>query len=274
MFIGLAAALLAAVLFGAIAVVQAAAIRRHGLFSLIMLGILGVYLAGWLLHLVAIARLPLYLAQVGVSASLVVTALLAAFVMGEPLRGRHWVAVVALVGGLAMLAVAAGPVGSAGLTGRATLVLYGVLLLNALLGWAAWRHQGQHAGVLLAVLAGSAYGATPVATRALVDFAWDLTTLASGAAVGLFGALGFVLYSAALRRTSVTAATAPLVLLQTAVPAVVGLVVFDDGVRSGWWPVAVAMFVVSVVAGFVLAGAEARLDLLPLDQTEPASPGR
>ena len=90
MLLGLAAALAAAVLFGSVAVVQAAVIRRRGLFSPMMLAVLAIYLTGWGLHLVAITKLPLYLAQVGVGSSLIVTALVASSVMGEPLQALHW----------------------------------------------------------------------------------------------------------------------------------------------------------------------------------------
>ncbi|MFL6023520.1 MAG: hypothetical protein ACJ72O_09300, partial [Marmoricola sp.] len=85
MVLGLTAALLAAAMFGAIAAIQASVIRKHGFWSLPMLGVLLAYLVGWALHFVAISELPLYLAQVGVGSSLVVTAVLASFVMGEPL---------------------------------------------------------------------------------------------------------------------------------------------------------------------------------------------
>src|SRR5690349_4460426 len=98
--LGLTAALLAAAIFGCVAVAQAAVIRRRGLFSPPMAAVLAAYLVGWLLHLLAIGKLPLYLAQVGVGASLIVTALVAGFVMGEPLAGRHWAAVAAMAGGL------------------------------------------------------------------------------------------------------------------------------------------------------------------------------
>lgn len=256
------AALLAAALFGAIAAIQASVIRRNGLWSVMMLAVLLGYLAGWLLHLVAIARVPLYLAQVGVGASLVVTALLAAFVMGEPLRREHWVAVVGLVGGLGVLAVAAGKVGHSEFTDRTTVVLYSVLVANLVLGWLAWRWQHPSSGVVLGILAGVAYGVSPIATRALVDFSWDLDTGLTAMSIGLFGALGFLLYSVALDRTSVTAATSPQILLQTAIPAVVGIALFHDKVRDGWWPLAALAFVVSVAASIVLCGAEARLEIL------------
>jgi drug/metabolite transporter (DMT)-like permease len=270
--LGLSAALAAAVLFGGVAVVQAAIIRRSGLVSPMMLLVLAIYLTGWVLHLVAINQLPLYLAQVGVGSSLIVTALVASSVMGEPLRPLHWTAVVAMAAGLGVLAVAAGPVGSSEFSTTTTVVLYVLLGLNALLGWLAWRTHGSLGAVALGILAGTAYGGSPVATRSLVDPTLDVHTIAPALTIGLFGTLGFLLYSAAMKRGAVTAATAPVVLLSTVIPAVVGLATFGDEVRSGWWPPAVLAFAVSVAAGIVLCGAEARLDLLEdLDDPETES---
>lgn len=271
MLLGLSAALLAAVLFGVLAVVQAAAIRRHSLVSWPILGVVGGYVVGWLLHLVAIAELPLYLAQVSVSSSLVITALIASSVMGEPLHTHQWAAVVAMVAGLALLAISAGPLGTSSFSSRTTVAIYALLVANAVAGWLVWRWRGDWSGVLLGVLSGAAYAGSPVASRALVDFSWDVDTLATALSIGMFGALGFVLYSVALRRTSVTAATAPSVLLQTAIPAVVGLFLFEDQVRQGWWPAALAAFLVSIAAGIVLCGAESRLDLLEVDEVAQPS---
>ncbi|MBW8750322.1 MAG: hypothetical protein JF565_02720 [Propionibacteriales bacterium] len=262
MLLGLTAALLAAAIFGCVSVAQAAVIRRAGLFSPAMIWVLVAYGIGWLLHLVAIGELPLYLAQVGVGASLVVTALVAAFVMGEPLALQHWAAVAAMAGGLTLLAVSAGDVGSSEFSTRTTVVLYALLGLNAVLGLVVWRWGGELSGVVLGILAGTAYGGSPVATRSLVDPTLDVHTIAPALSIGLFGALGFVLYSAAMKRASVTAATAPVVLLSTVIPAAVGLATFGDEVRAGWWPPAVLAFLISVAAGIVLCGAEARLDLL------------
>ena len=262
MLLGLTAALLAAAIFGCVAVAQAAVIRRRGLFSPPMAAVLAAYLVGWLLHLLAIGKLPLYLAQVGVGASLIVTALVAGFVMGEPLAGRHWAAVAAMAGGLTLLAVSAGDVGTSEFSTRATVLLYVLLGATGLLGLLVWRWGGELSGVVLGILAGTAYGGSPVATRSLVHPSLAMHTVAPALTIGLFGALGFVLYSAAMKRASVTAATSPVVLLSTVIPAVVGLAAFGDEVRSGWWPPAVLAFAVSVAAGVVLCGAEARLELL------------
>lgn len=256
MLLGLTAALLAAAIFGCVAVAQAAVVRARRHFSRPMAAVLAAYLVGWLLHLVAIDRLPLYLAQVGVGASLTVTALVASLVMGEPLASRHWLAVVAMACGLTLLAVSAGHVGNSEFADTTTVALYAMLGLNALLGLLAWRWGGHLSGVALGILAGTAYGGSPVATRSLVDPTLDVHTIAPALTIGLFGALGFVLYSAAMKRASVTAATAPVVLLSTVIPAAVGLVSFGDQVRVGWWPPAVIAFAVSVAAGVVLSGAE------------------
>lgn len=256
------AALLAAALFGAIAAFQASVIRKHGLRSVMMVGVLVGYLVGWLLHLIAIAELPLYLAQVGVGASLVVTALIASGVMGEPLRTEHWWAIVAMVAGLGVLALAAGDVGHTSFSDQTTIALYALLVATTVVGWLVWRWQHPASGVVLGTLAGVAYGCTPIATRALVDFSWDLNTLATAVSIGLFGSLGFVLYSLSLNRASVTAATAPQILLQTAIPAIVGIALFHDEVRDGWWPAAITAFGISLLAGILLCGTETRMDLL------------
>ena len=263
MLLGLSAALLAAVIFGSVAVAQAAVVRARRLVSRPMAGVLAAYLVGWLLHLVAIDRLPLYLAQVGVGASLTVTALVASLVMREPLAMRHWMAVVAMACGLTLLAVSAGSVGTSEFGDTTTVALYVLLVVNAVLGLLAWRWGGHLSGVALGILAGTAYGGSPVATRSLVDPTLDVHTVAPALTIGLFGALGFALYSAAMKRASVTAATAPVVLLSTVIPAAVGLATFGDEVRLGWWPPAVLAFAVSVAAGIVLCGAEEYVDPQP-----------
>ncbi|MCX6397733.1 MAG: hypothetical protein NTV23_14705 [Propionibacteriales bacterium] len=259
MILGVSAALLGALVFGVIAAVQASVIRRHGLRSPMMLVVLAGYLVGWALHLVAIAQLPLYLAQVGVGTSLIVSALIASFVMGESLRGIHWTAIGGMVLGLGVLSLASGDVGTSHFTDTTTIVLYSLLVTTSVAGWLAWRWQHPLSGILLAVLSGVAYGISPIATRALVDFHWDLNTYATAVSIGLYGGIGFVLYSLAFQRTSVTAATAPQTLLQTAIPAAVGIALFDDEVRTGWWGPGLIAFGLAMVAGIVLCSTEARL---------------
>ena len=262
MIVGLGAALVAAVLFGVGAVVQAVAVRRHGLVSPMMVGVAALYVVGWVLHLVAIARTPLYVAQVGTALSLAVTALIASVAVGEPLARRHWVAVIAQVGGLALLALVAGDVGHHDFDAEHTVGLFAGLVVVLALGLVVLRKPGRRGGVLLAALAGLAYAGSPIASRSLVEPSLEPTVVLPALTIGLYGLLGFWLYSVALDRTSVTAATAPVVLLQTVLPALVGVLAFADAVRGGWWPVALLGFAVSTAGALALCDAEARLEHL------------
>lgn len=275
MVIGLGAALVAAVLFGGGAVMQAVAARRGPLVSRLMALVVLIYVFGWTLHLVSIAMVPLYVAQVGIAASLAVTAVVAARVVGEPLSARHRVAVGVLIGGLVLLAISAGPVGTHRFEPSGIAALYAFLLGLLLIALATLRVSGQHGGVLLGCLGGLAYAGSPIATRSLVDPAWDWLTILPVLSIGLYGLLGFWLYSLALRRGSVIATSGPLVLLQTVVPAVVGVIALDDSFRTGWWPVAVFGFIVSTGAALALHDAVARLepievpDIAPLTDHQP-----
>ena len=65
------------------------------------------------------------------------------------------------------------------------------------------------------------------------------------------------------------ATSGPLVLLQTVVPAIVGVVALDDSFRPGWWPVAVFGFLVSTAAALALHDAEARLEPIELTEIAP-----
>jgi drug/metabolite transporter (DMT)-like permease len=233
-----------------------------------------IYVAGWALHLVSIAMVPLYVAQVGVSASLAVTAVVAARVVGEPLALRHRIAIGVLVGGLALLALAAGPVGDHRFGTGDILALYTTLAVTLVLGLWAQRVTGQRGGVFLGILGGIAYAGSPVATRSLVEPSWTWQTILPALSIGLFGLLGFWLYSLALRRASIVAASAPLVLLQTVLPAVVGVLAFGDAVRAGWWPVAVLSFVASTAGALALCDAEARLEPRERPEPQPVTEGR
>jgi drug/metabolite transporter (DMT)-like permease len=269
MVIGLGAALLAAVVFGVGAVVQAIAARGGQLVSRLMALVALAYVIGWLLHVVSIAMLPLYVAQVGISASLAVTAVTAAALVGEPLAARHRLAVGVLVAGLALLATAAGPVGHHRFDAAQTVGLYVALALTLVLGLMAMRVSGQRGGLLLGCLGGVAYAGSPIATRSLVDPAWEWLSMAPALTIGLFGLLGFWLYSVALQRASVIAASAPLVLLQTVLPAIAGVLMFGDGFRAGWWPLAAVGFVASIAAALVLSDVEVRLDHLDEQEAAP-----
>lgn len=272
MLLGLLAALAAAVVFGVAAVLQAIGARRvspaAGLDPRMLVRLLRqpafvaavlLNVGGFLLHLVALRTVPLYLAQAGIAASLVVTAALAVRLFGDRLDVAEWAAVAAVPLGLALLTTASGPAGADAAGPPAlTLGLFAALGVIALVGLLVSQSSRPVVPAALGLLAGLGFAADSVAVRLLPGLSpeqlWDAAaTYAFLAAAGL----AFLLYSIALQRGAVTAATAPMIVAQTVAPAVVGVLVLDDRVRSGYLPLAVVGLALTVVGAARLAHYEA-----------------
>ena len=257
---GLTAGLAAALLFGLGAIAQASGVRGLGIDA----GHLGAflaasvrdlwtwvaslaYLAGFVLHAVAIWLLPLYLAQAAISLSLPVTAL-AATLLRERLSARLGWAVGAVSLGLVLLAVGSGDAGAV----RVDPLFVGVVWLAvALLAVVGACHRRLGPGVLGA-LAGVGYAGSAVAVRG-VGLPLQPLVVAAAVAVPVLGVLAFWVYSLALERGPVPVSSAPMIVVQTFVPAGVGLLWLGDGVRPGWEAAAAAGLLLAT-AGAVLLG--------------------
>jgi drug/metabolite transporter (DMT)-like permease len=261
--VGLAAGLLAALLFGFAAVAQAHAVRRFdtppgNLAAFVLrsvrdpwtLGVVAAYLTGFLLHAVAIWLLPLYLAQTAIAMSLPVTAM-ASTLVHERLTPVHWSAIVAVTVGLVLVSAGAGEVGSLVADARFAVAIWVGVAVLALGGW---RGVSLGGGVLGA-LAGLGYAGSAISVRG-VGTPVGPPIVACAAAVGAYGLLAFWLYSLALDRAPVSTATAPMIVGQTFVPGLVGVLLLGDGVRPGWWS-AVATGLVLSVAGTIFLSHEA-----------------
>ncbi|MEV6887358.1 hypothetical protein [Kribbella sp. NPDC051137] len=270
MVLGLGAALGAAVLFGVGAILQAVGSRkvpteseldprRLGGFVVKLLkqpaflGALALNLAGFGLHFVALRLLPLYLAQAGIAVSLVVTALLATRLMSDRLSALEWSAVIGVVVGLGLLAVAAGDAGAAARHSALTIGIVVGLVTIAVLGAVASRSQHGASTALLGLLAGLGYAGVAISARLLKDGSpAELFHSPTLYTLPISGALAFILYSLALQRGSVTLATTPMIALQTITPAAVGVFVLNDAVRAGWWPAAILGFLLSATGSVIL----------------------
>jgi len=258
--LGLLAVVAAAGVFGAAAIAQATAARAVPVSSALdpslVAGLLrrpafwlaiALNLVGFALHVTALRLLPLFVAQAGISASLAVTAVLAVRLLGDRLRGIEQVAVLGVCVGLAMLSIAAGKAGESSPDGAMTAVLLAAVLLVAGLGAWASRSTGGWAVTVLGCVAGSGFAAVTIATRLVPDLSpAALVTDPAAYVLVLSGSVAFLFYSVGLQRGKVTAVTAPLVVVQTALPAAVGITLLGDAVRAGWVPL--------VVAGLLLTG--------------------
>jgi drug/metabolite transporter (DMT)-like permease len=256
---GLVAGLVSAAVFGVAAVGQARGVRSFDdspddLLAFVRLTVtdlgswlvLVAYGVGFVLHAVAIQQLPLYLAQVLVAMSLPVTAVTSSLVERR-LSGRQWGSVVVLTLGLVLVAAGAGAPGPAiSSPAFAVAVSAGVVGLGLLALWG--RHRG---GALLGVLAGLGYAGTAIGVRG-VTTPVDVVVVVAALSVPLFGVLAFWVYSLGMRRAVIATATAPMVGLQTLLPALLGIVFLQDRVRAGWWPALLVGLALATVAAISL----------------------
>ncbi len=222
--------------------------------------LLGLTLDGiaFVLWLLALRSLPLFLVEVVIAGSLAVTAVVSALVQRTRLSRAAVGALVVVLVGLVLVAVSAQD-GAATAVGAA--VEWGLLAVTLLLtGLAvlAGRLAGARAVAALSVVAGLAFGATSIAARLLPTptDAGEVAALLTHPglwALVVSGLVALLAYSTALQRGTVTQATAPLLIGETLVPALVGIALLGDRTRAGWGPVAVVGFVLALVGALALA---------------------
>jgi hypothetical protein len=279
MLIGVAAAVLACLGYGTASVMQAygarssAAAAAHGggvevtatgapsLGATIRAALTPAFIAGMALDLVGFvgsvvsARLiPLFLSQTIISANLVVTAVLGVAVLGVRLRPRDWVAITVVVVSLCVLGLTAGHTGAGT---SAAAVHWGLLAVSVLIllgGFGLIRVLGGRAAIAAGLVAGVLFGAMAVAVRIVdgVDPLRPGVLLADPASwtILIAGLGGFYLFTVALQLGSVNGAAAALVVGETVVPGIIGVVLLGDTAASGLgWLVAVAF--VGAVGGAV-----------------------
>lgn len=265
MALGLTCALLAAGLYGVAAVLQASGARRvawrAGLDPRILLRMLReppavvalpLLLVGFGLHLVAVRLLPLFLAQTGIAMSLVVSAVMAVATFGERLNRLEWCAVGVVVTGLVLLSASTGHIGDDGEAWLPAALLGGVAVI-AVLAWPASRTRSTLSTAVLGALAGFAYAVVGIAGRLLPG--WTPDRIAGSVVTYvliLSGLVAFFLYTLALQRGAVTVATTPLIVAQTVMPSLVGLVLLGDTIRPGWSVTAALAFSLTIAAATAL----------------------
>lgn len=258
-------ALGAAICFGTASVLQAVAARAaepgtgSGVDAALLLRALrqwrylaglGLDAVGFVLQIVALRHIPIYAVGAALAASLAVTAVVAARLLGVRLRASEWAAVAVVCAGLLMLGLASGEEGSGKGSLALKLGLLGVAGLVLVVGAVSGGLPDRARALVLGLAAGTGFGVVEVAVRLI-----DGPSLANPALYALLlgGGAAFLLLTSALQRGSVTAATAGLVLGETIGPAAVGVAWLGDRTRDGLTWLAVAGFAVAVAGALALA---------------------
>lgn len=284
MMIGIAAALLACFGYGVSSVLQAYGARRSAaaardrgatghvtatggptLLSTIHAALTVAFIVGIVLDVVGFvgsavsARLiPLFLSQTIISANLIVTAVLGITVLGIGLHTRDWIAIVAVIASLFVLGLGAGERGHHDNPDRTIhWIVLAVSVLILLGGIALIRFLGARSAVMAGLIAGVLFGMLAIGVRILhgVDHFQPWVILADPAAyvVVIAGIGGFYLHTVALQLGSVNGATAALVVGETVVPGIVGVVFLGDTARPGMGWVVVLGFIGAVAGAVAVA---------------------
>ncbi|WP_410631490.1 hypothetical protein [Amycolatopsis sp. cmx-4-83] len=262
MILGYVLAVLAAVASGSGSILESAGVRRAGAFGgspqdlvalrrqpLYFLGV-GVDLLGFVFAAAALHRLPLFLVQSVLAFSVGVTATISA-VLGVRLAGAGWATLGVGATGLVLLGLSADPSPAQPLPSTWKLLLVAGAGVIAAIAFVAQRADGRWAPIVLGFCAGLGFSAVGISARTLDASgpAWRLVlepAIWSMIANGLAAAVAFAM---ALQRGRATAVTAIMFTTNTAVSSLIGVVLLDDRVRSG--------FTAAAAAGFVLAVAGA-----------------
>ncbi|WP_356948544.1 DMT family transporter [Mycobacterium simiae] len=211
---------------------------------------------GFVLQVLALRLVPIYVVAAALAASIAVTALVSVWVLSARLSRAEWAAVGVVCLSLAALAAAAGPGhfrhGPAGLGWALIGVVAALFLGGAAAGWLRDRERA----LALGLAAGTGFGVVEIGVR-LVDEI-DPTKAAFYANPALYaaaggGLAGFLLFTSALQRGSVTTTVAAMVVGETIAPALVGVVWLGDTARPGWGWLVIVGFVVAVAATLLLA---------------------
>ncbi|PXX06522.1 hypothetical protein [Mycolicibacterium moriokaense] len=297
MLIGVAAALLACIGYGVASVLQAygargssaaASSRGEGipvtasggptLRSTISAALTPAFIVGMALDVIGFAGsivsarlIPLFLSQTIISANLVVTAVLGVAVLGVRLHGRDWVAIVTVVVSLCVLGLTAGHLGAGTSHPGVHWALLSLSVVILACGVGLIRLLGARAAVAAGLIAGVLYGAMAVAVRVVngVDpLRLDILLVDPASwTIAIAGLGGFYLFTVALQLGSVNGAAAALVVGETVVPGIAGVVLLGDTAKDGFgWLVAVAF--IGAVAGAVAVAIMGAADHARAEKTE------
>ena len=264
---GLAAAAVACVCYGVASVFQAVGARRESraegvdprllmrlLRSLPFVGGTALDALGLAFNLYALRTLPLFTVQAIVNTNLAVTALAAVVMLKLTLSGRDRLAIGTVIGGLVLLAISSGSEGTKTFSELERYDLLGVAIVLAAAAVLVGNVYRRAHSAMLGALAGLLFGVFGISVRVLPSLApAHLVTDPAAYAAVISSATGFMFFTAALQRGSVTAATSALVVGETTIPALVGLLFLGDSTRPGFVVVGVIGFLCAVGGALALS---------------------
>jgi len=163
------------------------------------------------------------------------------------------VALTAMVIGLILLAVSAQPGPARALSRTGQWALLASVPVVAAVATVSARRNTRTATLLLAGLAGAAFGGVGIAARGLhlAHPVWRAISTPAAWSVVAFGVLAALLFGTALQRGSVTVTAAAVAATETILPSIIGLTVLGDKTQPGAGAAAAAVGFALTLAGAI-----------------------
>ena len=281
MLLGVSLAIIAAVGYGLSSVMQALGARQtaranagdHRMStaagspswrSTVATAMTGVFVVGAIFDVLgfvagagAARMLPLFLSQTIVAGNLIVTAILGIRLLGIRLHARDYVAMGTVLLSLLLLGSASQPLTEYSTPRSLHWALLAMTVVLVILALFTVRRLGRAGSVAAGAAAGLLFGAVAIGVRILdgIDPLSPQTMLADPAAwvIAIAGAAGFYLHTVALQLGEVNGSTAALVVGETAVPGIVGVLWLGDSTVPGMQWIALAGFTFAVLGAVAVA---------------------
>lgn len=251
-------AIVACLGYGVASVLQSVAAKRAaqvvGLSGLALIVKQAPYLFGLAMdavafggNVLALQRLPLFLVQSIVAASVGVTAVIASL-RGAQLSWKDWVSLAVLGVGLIFLSASAVPGAAERISlGKDWLILL-LAFVPAAVGLIGFRMKGRTSSIVMCCAAGLGFTGVALASRGIGadDMSSSLLLNPLLWAIIVYGAVGMSFFTVALQRDSVTLVTAISFVIEVVVPSVLGIALFGDAIARGLVPLAIAGFVLAI----------------------------
>ena len=210
----------------------------------------GLAVAGFPLHVAALAVAPLTVVQPALALGLVLLLFLGARLLHEPVRPRDFGAVAVIAAGIALLAWAAPEPHHAHASALTLAVVLGGLGLIAFVPWLVGA-----GGFVLVFAAGCGYAASGLTSTLLADAlrgSGVVAVMGWAAATGVVAGLGLADEMGALQRVGAARVAAGTFALQTAVPVLLAPLIAGERWER---PAPILVGLVLVLGGSLVLGA-------------------
>jgi hypothetical protein len=198
-------------------------------------------------NVLALQRLPLFLVQSIVAASVGITAVIAS-VRGARLSWKDWTSLAILGLGLVLLCATAVPTAAT----QISLVDDWIILLASIaplvVGLIGFRMKNRASAIVMSCAAGLGFSGVALASRGIgaAGISWSLLSDPLLWAIIVHGAIGIGFFTVALQRDAVTLVTAVTLVFEVVGPSLIGIALYGDAIEPGRMPFAIGGFLLAI----------------------------